>query len=385
MNNKLKKVLFFTHWYPNSYQKISGLFIQKHAEALSKYYQVAVFFVFSDPNLKSLVKFETVKEADVDVFRYSHLKFRPWYLLPLTAGLFLWCSILGYFKLTKIWGKADFNHVHVLTRCAIVPFFENKFNKIPYFITEHWSRYLPSTNAFNGFLRKLITKQIVKDSKGISAVSENLKKAMQNYKLQHENFRIINNVVDTQEYKPCFSRLDNQTFSFIHVSGLTDYVKNISGILRAVKKLKDAGYNFRIDMIGNDPDRYPLEVYSNSLGLQGFVFFHGELYGNNLVMRYQQADAFVMFSNFENQPCVLLESFCCGLPVIATAVGGIPEIVNSNNGLLVNAKDESALKNAMQLFLQKQVSFNPETIRKEAVKKYSYEAVASQFIRFYNT
>ena len=49
----------------------------------------------------------------------------------------------------------------------------------------------------------------------------------------------------------------------------------------------------------------------------------------------QQAHSFVLNSNIENAPCVISEALCCGLPVIATRVGGVPEMVDKFNGILV--------------------------------------------------
>lgn len=380
---KIKKVLFFTYWYPNSYEKLSGIFIKEHATALNIYFDVAVFFIFSDPNLKSLIKFEIIKDEGVLLFRYSHKKFKSRYSFA-TLFLYLVCSIIGYFRILKIWGKADINHVHVLTRSAIIPLIVKKTQGTPFFISEHWSRYLSNRNTYNGFFRKILTKYVVKECAGISSVSADLRLAMEGHDLKNLNFVTISNVVNTQKFQPDALKQENKVFKFLHVSGLTDSIKNVSGILKVIKELKDKGYKFIIDFIGNDSDRLALEDFSISLNLSDLSFFHGELYGDDLIKYYQQADAFVSFSNFENQPCVLLESFCCGLPVIATLVGGIPEIVNESNGLLVGVKDESGLANAMKLFLNKQVVFNSKTIRDQAIQKYSYDSVAQQFISFYN-
>jgi glycosyltransferase involved in cell wall biosynthesis len=104
--------------------------------------------------------------------------------------------------------------------------------------------------------------------------------------------------------------------------------------------------------------------------------------GADLAYFYQLADTFVLFSRYENLPCVLLESLCCGTPIVATRVGGIAEII-ADNGFLVESEDEKALFDAMRLFIDKKVSFSKPEIAQNAQKLYSVEAISSKFIELY--
>ncbi|MCB4234228.1 glycosyltransferase family 4 protein [Kaistella anthropi] len=73
------------------------------------------------------------------------------------------------------------------------------------------------------------------------------------------------------------------------------------------------------------------------------------IYSQEVSEKMRASDCFVLFSDYENFPCVLLESLSTGTPVIATKVGGIPEVVNEKNGILIsNSKDE--LYEAMKKF-----------------------------------
>jgi glycosyltransferase involved in cell wall biosynthesis len=73
--------------------------------------------------------------------------------------------------------------------------------------------------------------------------------------------------------------------------------------------------------------------------------------------KMKNANCFVLFSDYENQPCVILESFATGIPVIAPRVGGIPEIVEENRGILVEKADEKALFEAMKNVLEDKIAF----------------------------
>jgi len=128
-----------------------------------------------------------------------------------------------------------------------------------------------------------------------------------------------------------------------------------------------------------------MKSYAAELGLNDSqVRFTGLLEGENVVEAYQSADFMVMFSNYENMPVVISESLACGLPVVATAVGGIPEYINTENGQLVNAGDEAALLEAIDFMLDHYPEFDKQKIRQNAVEIFSKKAVAEKLQELYN-
>ena len=98
----------------------------------------------------------------------------------------------------------------------------------------------------------------------------------------------------------------------------------------------------------------------------------------------QRSHVLVVNSNIENSPCVIGEALCCGLPVIATAVGGIPELINLQNGILITPQSEEALKNAMLNAYHNYNRYNAEQIQSAAVQKFSAEVIAQQFHALYS-
>lgn len=378
----MKKVLFFPAWFPNKNSNLSGSFVLEHAKCLNNKFELGIFHILDDFELKTWFKFEIEIIEDVRLFRMSFRRLKSNIFYPINAILYFLATIKGYLYVKKTFGKADLNHVHVLTRTAILPFFLKIIYSTPYVISEHWSRYLPERNSYHGFIRKQLTKFIVKNSSGLCTVSKDLMMAMKNHQLNHSNSLIVSNTVSNEWFMP-FEYKKNEVYNFLHVSGIQDSIKNITGILRTAEKLKAEGLNFKLEIVGDDIERKEIEFFSNKLGLKSMVTFHGKLFGKDLVEKYRATDTFVLFSNFENQPCVLLESFACGLPVIATNVGGISEIVNTRNGVLVNAKDENELLYAMKNFILGSYNFDREAIKKEASLKYSYDSVANQLLNFY--
>jgi glycosyltransferase involved in cell wall biosynthesis len=90
--------------------------------------------------------------------------------------------------------------------------------------------------------------------------------------------------------------------------------------------------------------------------------------------RLRRADAFVLSSRSENLPVSLLEALCCGLPVVATSVGGVPKAVGTD-GELAPAGDAPALAQAMATVLDEQRSFDRAAIARRAAARYSFAAV----------
>jgi glycosyltransferase involved in cell wall biosynthesis len=98
----------------------------------------------------------------------------------------------------------------------------------------------------------------------------------------------------------------------------------------------------------------------------------------------KSCDFFVLTSNFENLPCVLIESISCGVPVISTDVGGVTEIIDSTNGIVVPPDNLDALVNAMVQMAVDFNSYDKNEMHRKASEKYSYQAIGTQLAGIYS-
>lgn len=102
---------------------------------------------------------------------------------------------------------------------------------------------------------------------------------------------------------------------------------------------------------GDGPERAALERRTTELGLYGRVRFLGSVPRERVLELFRAADASLLPSAWENFPHTVVEALAVGCPVIATAVGGVPEVVtDGENGLLVPARDPDALAGAIDRF-----------------------------------
>jgi len=123
-------------------------------------------------------------------------------------------------------------------------------------------------------------------------------------------------------------------------------VKGISYLIRAMTYIKEG----TLLIIGDGPERTRLELLSQELGLASRVLFAGRVDDRSkLSYHLKRAMVFVLPSLSEGTPRAVIEAMSCGLPIVATKVGGIPEIITDGvNGFLVPIRNEKALAEAIE-------------------------------------
>ena len=105
---------------------------------------------------------------------------------------------------------------------------------------------------------------------------------------------------------------------------------------------------------------------------------------NEVACWLQKSDCFLLFSLYENMPCVIAEALCCGLPVISSDVGGISEIITSENGILVSPSDESACAKAILEISANKHHFNQIQISEKATAQFSYDTIGRKIASVYH-
>jgi glycosyltransferase involved in cell wall biosynthesis len=381
MNKKNKiKVLFLSAWYPNRYDAMAGLFVRKHAEAVSLYCDVKVLYVHGD---KQIDDFEIKKNKHGEIEEIS--VYYPTRMFLFRHFNYFIAYIKGFKEITfQIGFKADILHANILTRTVFIAWCYRLFTKTPYVISEHWSRYLPERNGYHGFLRKTITGIVTKSASAILPVSVILKNAMQENGIKHTNLKIIHNVVDDFFYQKQEKITTKATTRFLHISCFDEQAKNIKGILRATKELLNRRTDFELCIIGNGIDYDDVFSYYKSLGFPDKkVLFLGEKSPIEVAAWLASSDCFVLFSNYETAGVVIAESLVCGKPVISTPVGIATEFINDKTGIIVKKNDYLSLTDAMQFFIDNVGIFNSETIR-EGSTLFSYKTVGNEIAEVYN-
>ena len=130
-------------------------------------------------------------------------------------------------------------------------------------------------------------------------------------------------------------------------------VKNLTLLLEVCALLRDRRVKFRCALVGDGPTQADLQATASRLGLGTLVEFAGAATQQEVVKWWQRAAVALLTSDHEGMPVCLMEAGACAVPAVATAVGGIPELVEDGiTGCLAPAGDVSGLGDAVQKLLQ---------------------------------
>ena len=370
-------VLWLPSWFPSTEFPQNGDFIDRHALAASKFANISLLYVQSS----TLVREIHVKDSKVNANLFERSVFFP--SIKFLNFFYYFFLYQKHFKaLCRLKTPPDIVHVHVCYKAGLLALWFKFRYRIPYLITEHWTFFTNerSDNYKNcSKVLKWLIKLIYKNANGVLPVSCHLSSQLKLF-FPECKLTVVPNVVDTKLFK--WPDLQNEKFTFIHVSSLSN-LKNPLAIIRVFNRLR-IKYQGRIklEMVGGLNDELGQKIKQEFDILNGISFL-GQLPHEEVAARMRRANAFILFSTAENLPCVIAESLCCGLPVVSTNVGGIGEMIDDSNGVLVGPQDELALFNAMEHLLLNYDKFDREQIALKASEKYNPIIVGEQILCTY--
>lgn len=367
MNKKLH-ILFLSSWYPSRVSPYNGDFIQRHAEAVALKNQVTVIHVISDNELQKLY--------EVEEFYKDGVRTLIGYIKTTNNPIFkIFLFIKAYLKLYKKTGLIDIVHLNVIYPAGLFALYLKWIKRKPFIISEHWSVYHELDTKIHLF-KKLIFKVITKNSSFISPVSYNLADSMKAIGLKGI-YKCVPNVVNTDIFTP--SSYKSTDFTLLHVSNMAD-VKNVPLILNVIKKLELLSYTFTFYLVGENVEKYSSLI--EKLAIKQ-IKISNHITQTELSSIINKSTALILFSKTENLPCVVLEAFSCGTPVISSNVGGIQEYFPENYGKLINSKEDELLEAIIDLKNNFKKASDKE-MHNYVVENFSPEAICNKFSILYN-
>ena len=387
----MKHILWLASWYPDEMSPYNGDFIQRHAIAVAQKQPLTVIYMAQhgpEVDIPASRVLTTKKDNLTEIIVYFSYKKTGIDLLDKLR--YNWNYFYHYRRYLRQYisekGRPDLVHVHIPMKAGRTAIWLQDEFKIPFIITEHSSAYsdeVPDSYHKRGSYYQSWVKRIFEQAEAVTTVSEKLGKKLQEL-FAIKNMHIIPNVADTRYFN--FSPQAPARFRILHASTM-DHPKNVEGILATLEQLKTMRTDWECIMLGWDTPA--LKKLSSEKGLDDHVTWKGVVSYQQVATEMKQASVFVLFSRYENQPCVILESLCSGLPVIATEVGGIPEIVHEQNGILVENGSHPhayvALLTAIVKCMDEPNRFDRKAISENAQHLFSYDAVGKQFTDLYAT
>ena len=358
-------------WFPSRVSPTNGDFIQRHAQAVSLKHKVTIFHIISDKNTKKTIEIDSSIINGVE----THIAYLKQTKNPLKKGFL-------FFKAYKsLLDKIDFFdliHLNEAFPFGVLSLYSKWFHKKPYIISEHWTGYHYPNSKNISFLQKKIIKIITKNASFVCPVTNDLKKSMTKLGFKG-NFKRVPNVVDTNLFYPI--KKTNFTYTITHISNMINEHKNIEGVLRVFAKIEKQVNEINFKIIGNQSDKYLSFARKLNINLKKTSFIN-QIPHNEIAKELQNSNLFVLFSNYENLPCVILEAFSCGVPVISTNVGGINEFFPKDFGYLIDVNDETELFNKIiQMF--KGFKTDKNKMHNYVEEEFSETSIANQFTTLY--
>lgn len=213
--------------------------------------------------------------------------------------------------------------------------------------------------------RKIL--DVLQNADGIVTVSEHIADTLIGDGVPSRKIRVVRRGVDRTAFSPGDQALARQglglspTTPLLLTVGRLVPVKGHCDLLQACRLLAARRVKFQCHILGDGPLGPALQKQITQLGLDGTVHLVGGQPQNQLAEWYRAADVTVLPSLSEGVPNVLMESIACGTPIVATDVGGIPEIADPHRDRLVPVSSPVALADAIEWQLK--VRRNPPPAR----------------------
>jgi len=270
--------------------------------------------------------------------------------------------------------------IHVQSFCIAIPaLISKKFYKIPYVLWGQGSDvYLPDP------LTKMTSKITMQNADSMIALTEDMKQAMQS--IYYRDVAVVPNGIEFKEYmsEAPVNMIKGSEKRILFVGRLYP-VKGVQYLLQAMKIIHEEMPDVKLILVGDGEEREHLESLTDSLEIRERVEFAGRVLHKKVQDYMNQADVLVLPSLSEGFPLTILEAMACGLPIVATRVRGVPDIVeNDTNGYLVDTKDPEQIAWALLKILEnEQLRKNISKNNREKVKTYSWDKVVVQLERIY--
>lgn len=268
----------------------------------------------------------------------------------------------------------DLIHVHPFLPAPVAKLL-SVLKRVPVILTVHGTRlFEPEKKTPSRLLEKFILTGIKYDMQ-ISVTQAFLKIPNVN-----KSIVVIPNGIDHRKFATMkISKFSKPTVLWV---GRFDPVKRVEDLILATKYISKKIKNLQLVLVGYGYQEEKLKKLVRDSKLKN-VKFLGFKTNNELITLYKKSHVFVLPSSSEGQPLTLLEAQAASLPVVATNVGGIPEVIKHNyNGLLVPSQKPQLIANAIIKVLQKKNNFGSTGLR-DIKKKYSWIKTAKSTLETY--
>ena len=284
-------------------------------------------------------------------------------------------------------------HGHPYLTSLIAAKLAKRYSK-PFVLTQH-NTFIEYDSIFDNIERLndlAVGKETLKEADKIIAVSNATKDYVLSLGAKPEKVKVLHNGVDLVRFRPLAGKreemrrklgISQNSIVVLTVRRLV-YKNGIDTLIESANIAVKKNPKIVFLVVGKGPDLNKVQMKINQLGIENNFRFTGFVKDEDLPFYYNAADFFVLPSKSgEGLPLVALEAMACGLPVIATDVGGISEILMEDYGKLVSPNQPELLAKAILEFSSVDLSSRKLEIRAIMEEKYSWDKNVETLIGIY--
>jgi glycosyltransferase involved in cell wall biosynthesis len=377
MTDRLE-VLHMTSWYPTAERPVGGIFVREHVKAVAAFHDVSVVHLRGlDPSLGRIPW--NISEVTDHTLTEGFPTLQSRHGSPssrLRRFTYLAAALAAFRRVRASGFRPDVIHAHEFQAghpaCVLGSMF-----KVPVVVTEHSSAF-PRQLLSPSELR--LARMVFRRARFVCPVSDYLRRAIEGCGID-ARFRIVPNAVDANVFHPGGSQR-RRSADLLFVGLMPDsHIKDVPSLLWAVSALPQT--DWRLDLVGDGPARHGYEALAKELSIDDRVTFHGIMTRSAIAEMMREADVFVLPSLSENLPCVLIEAQASGLPIVASDVGGIPEIVGPIEGKLVPPADPESLASAISEVISHLDRYQPAALAERARNRFDLLSIGRQLDAIY--
>ncbi len=285
-------------------------------------------------------------------------------------------------------------HGHPYLSSLIAAKLAKKYSK-PLVLTQH-NTFIEYESSFWDHVEWLndcaIGRQVLKEADKIVVVSKATGDYVLSLGADPEKIRVLHNGVDLNRFRPITGVKDemrkklgiSKDSSVVLTVRRLVYKNGIDTLIEGAKKAIEKNPRLVFIVVGKGPDFERIKEEIEQWGIQENFRLAGFISDEGLPFYYNAADFFVLPSKSgEGLPLVALEAMACGVPVIATNVGGISEVMKEDFGKLVPPNSPDSLAEAILEFSHRELSARKKDLRVIIEQNYSWDKNVEQLVGIY--
>jgi len=388
MRDNSLNILLIASWYPSVVHPTAGSFVQEQAHMLRDHgHQVTVIHPFMlGTFVSSIKKRSTVSFAQEDGIRVLRVGVVP--PVPFFRGVsYAYCfqrvrEAMNRFQLDP----KDFAviHSHAMFMGGVIGYMLSKKNNLPQVHTEHTSGLIFNPKQYTNKDLSLLRNTYAHCHKVLFVSQFAMKHTLSNIELEsRELVVVLPNIVDASYFTSLIRPFSKATsFKFLIIGNFIP-IKNHRLLLEAFSLVQKQYPAVGLSIAGNGPLEQELRALCESLKLEN-VYWLPRLNRAEVKVQMAAHQAILSTSKVETFGLTIAEAQAMGKPVVVTDSGGVRDIVTQETGIVTEGSSEAFAKGMLQL-IQSYVTYDPETIRQSAKRRFSSEVIVEQLNEIYRS